>query len=534
MNESYLSIELDRIVITKNNPRVINEKSEPFVKLLESVRAQGVIVPVHVRSFPPGVQLIPKGPKDHYELLAGERRYRAAAAAGLKEIRAISHGDITDAEAFEITFAENFAREDLTPVEQGSAVAILLEKYEGDYTAAAAKLGKSEKWVRTRALIHTQLSDEWKEAIGKVSELAYLTTAHLGLVARLPEATQRSVAAHIKGHYQKYSVDELDKKIGDWMRLIAKAPFENNQCQNCPKRSGAQPGLFSDNADGDTGKNDKCLDIACWDKKEIDFQKKQFAELSKKYPDGLLAVATSWMEYGVDTKKLKKIFGKINDHYSFTKAKKKDKGSVPAYVVYGTGKGKVIYVRVKKQQSEKAAAGKPQTLKQLRAGLEQKRWTETIGRFFAKISKVPAVDRSNNASARFATALLIAAYGADSPMYGTNKGQFIAKAVEEYKKDPVKGEVMVFEQLWKNITHILKYRMNRNGCKDSVCQAKLIAALFDIDLDPIYKVACSEKEFAEPAEWQDLNANGTPKKTALKAGKLKKVKVTKVTKVKSE
>jgi len=523
MNETYEMIKLADIVLSPNNPRTVNQKSESFIDLTESIRGLGGNVnPVHVRLFPPGVQLIPRGKKDHYELLAGERRYRAALKAGMTEIKAINHGDITDAEAFEITFAENFGHEDLTAVEQGRAAAILLEKYNGDYAAAAAKLGKSEKWVRLRALIHTQLTDEWKEALCKVPGLSYLTAAHLGLIARFGAGTQKAIASHIKGHYCRYSVAELEKELAGRLRLIAKAPFENTQCRSCPKRSGAQPGLFSDKAETDSGKNDKCLDIKCWDKKEIEHKKAAFAELIAKYPGGLRCVAASWMGGGDDLKKLKAAYGKIIDHYSFTKAKKKDKGSVPAFVVYGTGKGKVIYVKDGKGTS---AAGKQKqpTLKRLRAELEQKRWTETICRFIAQIEKIPAADRAGNPYSRFATAIIIAAYGSDSLAYNVNKGQFIAKMIEEHKKDPVRGEVKVFEQLWNNVAGRLRYRMDRNGCEDSVCQTKLISVYFDIDLDEIYGEVCKEKEFAEPAEWQDLNANGTRKKVN-KVTKVKKVK----------
>jgi len=519
MNETYEMIILADIVLSKNNPRTVNQKSLSFIDLTESIRGLGVIEPVHVRRCPEK--------KGRYELLAGERRYRASLEAGRKDIKAINHGDITDAEAFEITFAENFGHEDLTTIEQGRAVGILLEKYKGDYVAAAAKLGKSEKWVRTRGLIHSQLTGDWKEALATVPELAYLTTAHLALIARFPADTQKAIAGHIKQHYCRYSVAELDKKLADWLRLIAKAPFENNDCQNCPKRSGAQPGLFSDKTEEDTGKNDKCLDLKCWDKKEIKFNKQKFARLREKYPGGLICVANGWMGGGDGPKKLKNSFGKIINHYGFDKAGKKDKGSVPALVVYGTGKGKVIYVKVKKQQSEKAAAGKPMSLKQLRAGLEQQRWTGTIRRFIEKIEKIPAVDRAGNPYSRFATALLIAAYGSGSLLYGTEKGRFMAKAVEEHKKDPVRGDVMVFEQLWENVAVGLENRMDTNGCEDSICKAKLISTYFGIDLDDIYGEVCKEKEFAEPAEWALLNANGMPKKTALKAGKLKKVKVTK-------
>lgn len=513
MNESYLKIALDRVVLTKNNPRTVNTGSEGFKKLLESVKAMGVVVPVHVRIAPR------VGPDDQvffpykYELLAGERRYRAAMKAGLTEIKAISHGDITDAEAFEITFAENFQREDLTPVEQGRAAAILLEKYAGDYKATASKLGRSEKWVRQRALIHTQLSDEWKEATAKVEELAYLTTAHLGLIARFPADTQKIIFGHIKGHYQKYSVAELDNKIGDWMRLIAKAPFPNDKCQSCPKRTGAQPGLFSDKAEGDTGKNDKCLDPKCWDKKEIAHKKAAFEEKKKKYPDGLICVAASWMGYGVDTKKLKKIYGKIIDHHGFTKAKKKDTGSVLAYVVYGAGKGKVIYIKVKKTSSGNSAAGKKPTLKELRAGLEQRRWRSAVERFADRAMKIPAAERLS-ADSMFATALMITVLGCEGRFFrDSEKNKFLAEAIELYKRDKQKANEKIFAMLWEGLAEGMLWNIDTSGDEHSVCQAKLISIYFDIDLDEIYAGVCGEKEFAEPAEWKDLNADGTPKKT---------------------
>jgi len=502
MNESYLSIKLDRIVLTKNNPRAINQKGEAFAKLVDSVAAQGVIVPVHVRFSPKK--------KDHYELLAGERRLLASRKAGLKEVRAISHGEITDAEAFEITFAENFAREDLTPIEQGRAVGILLEKYKDDYVAVAAKLGKSEKWVRLRSLIHSQLLPEWKEALVNVPELAYLTTAHLGLIARFPAETQKVIAGHIKGHYCRYSVAALNMKIGDWMRLIAKAPFDTTKCQNCPKRSGAQPGLFSDKTEGDSGKNDKCLDLKCWDKKEIEHNKAAFIERKKKYPSGLLCVATNWMVGGDEPGKLKKSYGKIIDRYGFDKARKKDKGSVPAFVVHGTGKGTVIYVKVKKQQT--AAANKKPTLKELRAELEEKRWSAAICQFTDKVMECPA-DHRLSGDSMFATALIITILGCEQRIYGDDeKSKFMVKANELYKKDKKQATEMVFEQLWEAVRNDLKWKMDTSGDDNSISQARLISIYFGIDLDEIYSGVCKEKEFIEPEAWKDLNADGTPKK----------------------
>lgn len=503
MKESYLVIATDRVVLSKNNPRKVNIGSEGFEKLAASVKAQGVVVPVHVRHDPKDA--------NKYELLAGERRVLAAVKAGIKEISAINHGDITDAEAFEITFAENFQREDLTPLEQGAAAAILLDKYAGDYTAAASKIGKSEKWILQHALIHKQLCEEVAGAVEKDRALEYLTASHLGLIVRFPPEIQKKILKYIRTAYGQVSVKGLEQELAGWLRLIAKAPFPNTQCQSCPKRSGAQPGLFSDKAEGDTGKNDKCTDMKCWDKKETAHKKAAFEELGKKYPGGLLAVAASWMGYDVDTKKLKKIHGKIINNYDFTKAKKKDAGSVPAFVVHGTGRGKVIYVKVKKD----TAKTKQPTLKELRAGLETKRRGETVRRFAARVEKIPAAERLSEDS-MFATALMISVLGCGQRIYGDEKiAKFLTKAVELYKKDKKRAVETVYSHLWDAAADNLKWRMDTSGDEHSICQARLISVYFDIDLDEIYGDVCKEKEFAEPAEWAGLNANGTKKKVTI-------------------
>ncbi len=100
MQGTLKQIPLADIVPGKDNPRQINQKLESFTKLVDSIRAQGVIVPVHVRC------LIPSKGSGKYELLAGERRYKPALKAGLPNIPAIDHGHISDEAAFEITFTD--------------------------------------------------------------------------------------------------------------------------------------------------------------------------------------------------------------------------------------------------------------------------------------------------------------------------------------------------------------------------------------------------------------------------------------------
>ena len=110
MSMQLCELKINQIRISGDNPRIINKKSPEFLELVESVRAIGVKVPIHVRE---GGKFKSKGDIDRYELLAGERRLLAAGEAGLETIPALNHGELTDDAAFEVTFAENYAREDL-------------------------------------------------------------------------------------------------------------------------------------------------------------------------------------------------------------------------------------------------------------------------------------------------------------------------------------------------------------------------------------------------------------------------------------
>jgi ParB/RepB/Spo0J family partition protein len=279
-----LFIELKQIQLVKGqNPRQVDLKSQAFLGLVESVTALGVIVPVHVRT--------PSGLAGPYELLAGERRYWAATQAALKTIPAIDHGQISDEEAFEITFAENFAREDLTTLEQGRAVGLLLERYKGDYAAVASKLGKPESWVRMRHAIETNLDKEWKAMVSPGGRLERWTAAHLELIARFPASVQLTILKDVS-YRSDLSVKELAQKVADKLRLIRKACFDTAECIKCSKRSDAQPELWTDAAATKVGTSDRCLDAQCWARKDLAARKQELQELRDKYP-GMVSVCTS-------------------------------------------------------------------------------------------------------------------------------------------------------------------------------------------------------------------------------------------------
>ena len=118
----------DQILI--NHERSFDEAG--LAELAESIKQQGVFQPVIVRS----------SSVMGYELIAGERRYRASKLAGKKTIPAIVRAQLDEAEMMEIAVLENLQREDLTPLEEAQAYNTLMENFAFDPSASFRTLRK--------------------------------------------------------------------------------------------------------------------------------------------------------------------------------------------------------------------------------------------------------------------------------------------------------------------------------------------------------------------------------------------------------
>mgnify|MGYP003889530825 CR=1 FL=1 len=129
-----LRIELDRIVPTPLQPRK-HFREESIAGLVTSIRAHGVLQPLVLRQV-----------NGTYELIAGERRWRAARAAGLREVPAILRS-ATDLEVLELALIENLQREDLNPIEEAQAYERLASEFRLTQEAIAEKVGKSRAAV---------------------------------------------------------------------------------------------------------------------------------------------------------------------------------------------------------------------------------------------------------------------------------------------------------------------------------------------------------------------------------------------------
>ena len=156
-NESNLTLHINAIEPNRNQPRkVFDEKT--LDELAASIKQFGIIQPIVVQKR-----------EDYYEIIAGERRWRAAKIAGLKEIPVIIK-EYSDNEMLEISLIENIQREDLNPIEEAKAYQALIEEFHLKQEEIADKVSKSRSAI-TNSMRLLKLSKPVQEMLinGEIS-----------------------------------------------------------------------------------------------------------------------------------------------------------------------------------------------------------------------------------------------------------------------------------------------------------------------------------------------------------------------------
>jgi ParB family transcriptional regulator, chromosome partitioning protein len=133
--QAVLMIEPDRIAMSRFQPRRVFE-AEALDELAAAIKAQGIIEPLIVRPASGG----------NYELIAGERRLRAARLAELEIVPVIVR-ELSDRDALEMSLVENLLRENLNPIEEGSAFSRLNREFALTHEEIASRIGKSRTYV---------------------------------------------------------------------------------------------------------------------------------------------------------------------------------------------------------------------------------------------------------------------------------------------------------------------------------------------------------------------------------------------------
>lgn len=196
--EGVSKLPIAKVEPRDNQPRSVFDE-EALAELAESIREYGVIQPVTVRQLPSG----------YYQLIAGERRWRAARLAGLTEIPAqIIEAD--DRLTTELALVENLQREDLNPVEEAQGYRTLMEEYGLTQDEAAQRVGKSRPAV-ANALRLLSLAPEVLQFV----EQGLLSAGHArALVPIKPEELQIDAARQvIKNGLSVRRTEELVKRL---------------------------------------------------------------------------------------------------------------------------------------------------------------------------------------------------------------------------------------------------------------------------------------------------------------------------------
>ena len=176
-------IDIDLIKPNTLQPRM-HVASESLQQLADSISENGVLQPVIVRSLDEGSQ---------FELVAGERRWRAAQRAGLISVPAIIQ-DLSDEKMLELALVENIQRDDLTAIEEAHAYQVLVEKFHLSQDEVASRVGKSRSAV-SNILRLLNLSQNVQQMLleGAVS------MGHARALLPLPEKAQLRLARKVIG-----------------------------------------------------------------------------------------------------------------------------------------------------------------------------------------------------------------------------------------------------------------------------------------------------------------------------------------------
>ena len=152
-SNGLIELDIDRIQRGKYQPRKYFDQ-ESLQELADSIRSQGIVQPVVVR---------PEG--DHFELVAGERRWRAAQLAGLQKVPAVIR-ELDARSAAAIALIENIQREDLNPLEEAHAFLRLIEEFDLTHQQVADSVGRSRAAV-SNLLRLLDLADPVKQQVNQ-------------------------------------------------------------------------------------------------------------------------------------------------------------------------------------------------------------------------------------------------------------------------------------------------------------------------------------------------------------------------------
>jgi len=207
-----MMLSLSQVETNSAQPRKYFDE-ESLAELADSIAEHGIIQPITVRKLSSG----------YYQIIAGERRWRAARLAGLKEIPVVVM-EADDRKAAELAMIENLQREDLNPMEEAAGYQSLMENYHMTQEEAAQRVGKSRSAV-ANSLRLLNLT----ESVQKMLESGQLSAGHARALLALTPALQKSIASTIvTGGLSVRQTETLVKRLTVEKKPPTADPFVSN------------------------------------------------------------------------------------------------------------------------------------------------------------------------------------------------------------------------------------------------------------------------------------------------------------------
>lgn len=243
---SFSLLSLSLIDCSSFNPRKIIDETG-LEELASSIKEKGILQPIVVR---------PVG--ERFEIVCGERRYRASLLADKKEIPAMIR-ELSDDEAFEFAITENLQRKDVSPIEEAAAFKLLIDAKNYDVPALVIRFGKSESYIRGRLRLNTLFHDIANLLNGDVISLGSALE-----LSKYPIDIQEAIYNdHLKEQgwncWADLKVSDLAKRIeSNYTTAINSFNFDKTECISCIYNSNSSNLFASENNCGNCS-NKECL-----------------------------------------------------------------------------------------------------------------------------------------------------------------------------------------------------------------------------------------------------------------------------------
>ena len=224
--KSSLFLPISRVESCSSQPR---KQFDPdaLADLADSIREHGIIQPLTVRKLQSG----------YYQIIAGERRWRAARMAGLTQVPAIVI-EADDRKAMELAMIENLQREDLNPIEEAEGYQVLMDTYNMTQEEAAGRVGKSRSAV-ANALRLLKLCPPVRAMV----EDGRLSGGHARTLLPLsPELQETAAAAILKSDLSVRQTELLVKKLTAGEKVTPPAPLAVNYAEEAARELGSSLG----------------------------------------------------------------------------------------------------------------------------------------------------------------------------------------------------------------------------------------------------------------------------------------------------